>query len=301
LKEACLEHLFTGCQCDLADAGSVDDIDLIHVLDRAETMELELTFHQVQPGFLEELTRGALSRSFFAREILSESPRSRVGAPELALSTADYQLEAHSTPLLCAKVACFCDNSSCALILGARCVWTAVLEALRARLAVQGGPLLSLFTLDQIPLFNLEGECLPAPVQALKEAISASDGIVICSPEYNHGMSDVLKNALDWASRPHPDSPLKGKPALIMTAAPSLTGGARAGQQIREALASCFARVVARPDVVIRQVQDKIVGGRFVDEAVLSLATQAIRDLVAEIKLLRQSTACATAELGKSQ
>jgi chromate reductase len=152
--------------------------------------------------------------------------------------------------------------------------------------------LLSRFGLEEIPLYNgdLEGERLPAPVQAFKDAISSSDGIVICSPEYNHGISGVLKNALDWASRPSLlTSPLKDKPALIMTAAPSLTGGARAGPQIRETLASCLARVVARPDVVIRRAQDKMVGGRFVDEDVIALAMQAIGDLVAEIMLLRQS------------
>jgi len=168
---------------------------------------------------------------------------------------------------------------------------TAVLEALRARLADQGGPVLSRFGLEEIPLFNSDlEERFPAPVQAFKEAISSSDGIVICSPEYNHGISGVLKNALDWASRPSLlTSPLKDKPALILTAAPSLTGGARAGPQIRETLASCLARVVPRPDVVIRRAHDKMVGGRFVDEEALSLAVQAIGDLVAEIMLLRQS------------
>lgn len=169
---------------------------------------------------------------------------------------------------------------------------TAVLEALRARLADRGGPLLSRFGLEDIPLFNsdLEGEHLPAPIRAFREAIYASDGIVICSPEYNYGTSGVLKNALDWASRPSLDSPLKGKPALIMTAARSITGGVRATHQVRETLLACLARVVARPDVVIPRVHEKIIGGRFVDEAVLSVAMQAIGDLVAEITLLQQTS-----------
>jgi chromate reductase, NAD(P)H dehydrogenase (quinone) len=146
------------------------------------------------------------------------------------------------------------------------------------------------FGLEEIPPFNSDlEERLPGPVHAFKEAISSSDGLVICSPEYNHGISGVLKNALDWASRPSLNSPLKGKPALIMTAAASATGGARAIPQIHETLASCLARVVARPAVVIPRVHDKIMEGRFVDEAVLSSAMAAIRDLVAEIMLLRRS------------
>jgi len=146
------------------------------------------------------------------------------------------------------------------------------------------------FGLEEIPPFNCDlEERLPGPVQALKHAISSSDGLVVCSPEYNHGISGVLKNALDWASRPSLDSPLKGKPAMIMTAATSATGGARAVPQIRETLASCLARVVARPAVVIPRVQEKIVEGRFVDEAVLTSAMAAVRDLVDEIMLLRRS------------
>jgi chromate reductase, NAD(P)H dehydrogenase (quinone) len=74
---------------------------------------------------------------------------------------------------------------------------------------------------------------LPQPVRALKDAIARSDGIVLCSPEYNHGMSGVLKNALEWASRPGLESPLKNKPALMVASSPAYTGGARAHAQMR--------------------------------------------------------------------
>jgi chromate reductase, NAD(P)H dehydrogenase (quinone) len=171
---------------------------------------------------------------------------------------------------------------------------TAVLEALRLRLVENGSAALSLFGLADIPLFScdLEGERLPHAVQAFREAILASDALVICCPEYNHGMSGVLKNALDWASRPtlgaaKHDSPLKGKPALIMTAASSMLGGVRALYQMRETLVACHARVIARPDVVIPKVHEKIVAGKFADEGTLSFASQAVGDLVAEVLLLR--------------
>jgi len=163
---------------------------------------------------------------------------------------------------------------------------TAVLEALCLRVIWSGNAEMTLFGLEEIPLFNsdLEGHKLPQSVRGLKEAIRSCDGLVLCSPEYNHGMSGVLKNALDWASRPAYESVLKGKPTLIMTSAPSPVGGARAVQQIRETLASCLAKVVARPDVVIPKIHEKIVDGKFVDEIVLAHAQRAIGDLVAEIK-----------------
>ena len=168
---------------------------------------------------------------------------------------------------------------------------TAVLEALRQRLASNGSATMTLFGLEQIPLFSadLEGEHLPPPVRALQEAIRSSDGLVLCSPEYNYGMSGVLKNAIDWASRPSLNSPLRNKPTLIMTAAPAATGGVRACHQIRDALASCLARVLVPPDVVIPRVREKIIGGTFVDEATLAFATEAIGRLLAEIQLVQRS------------
>ena len=67
---------------------------------------------------------------------------------------------------------------------------------------------------------------------ALRAAVAAADGVLIGSPEYNHGMSGVLKNALDWLSRPHGKSVLRGCPILSFTASPAFTGGVRAHQQL---------------------------------------------------------------------
>src|SRR5260370_41855516 len=95
-----------------------------------------------------------------------------------------------------------------------------------------------------------DGEHAPESVRALRSAIETSDGMIMISPEYNHGMSGVLKNALDWASRPFGQSVLKGKPVLTMTASPALTGGGRAPQRMDERLASLPARPGLRPHVV---------------------------------------------------
>jgi len=150
-----------------------------------------------------------------------------------------------------------------------------------------------LFPLDLIPPYNqdLDGALAPAAVVELKAAIADADGLVLCSPEYNYGMSGVLKNAIDWASRPGMASPLKGKPVLIMTASPAYTGGVRAHAQLREALCGCLSRVVTRPQVVIAAVHEKVVDGRLVDQSALNFAVDAVRDLIVEVQAKRQSEA----------
>jgi chromate reductase len=167
---------------------------------------------------------------------------------------------------------------------------TTILRTLAERL--DAGVSLSVFPLDDIPLYNsdLEGERLPDSVRALRSAIGQSDGIVLCSPEYNHGISGVLKNALDWASRPAFNSPLKNKACLTMTASPGYVGGARAQAQMLDTLSSALARVVVRPQVVIAGVMQKIAGGRLVDEDTVKFCLAAIDDLLKEIRLLSLQT-----------
>jgi chromate reductase len=163
---------------------------------------------------------------------------------------------------------------------------TIILRTLAGKLS--GRVSLTLFPLNEIPLYNsdLEGDHLPAPVRALKDAISRSDGIILCTPEYNHGMSGVLKNAIDWASRPAFASPLKNKPALLMTSSPGYVGGARAHAQMQETLTSALARVVARPQVVIAGVMQKISDGKLADESTIKFCLEAIDDLLKEIRLM---------------
>lgn len=164
---------------------------------------------------------------------------------------------------------------------------TAILRTLQEAAANKAQ--LTLFPLNEVPLYNadLEGDNLPEAVQALKQAIDESDGLVVCSPEYNYGMSGVLKNAIDWASRPAYQSPLKGKPALIITSSPTTTGGARAQAQLRESLSATLARVVARPQIVFAGVHEKVQEGRLIDQQGLEFALGGIDDLVHEIARLR--------------
>ena len=167
---------------------------------------------------------------------------------------------------------------------------TTVLKSLQTGLP--DGVEFDIFPLNDIPLYNQDidsDEQRPAAVNDFKQAIADCDGLVVISPEYNYGISGVLKNAIDWASRPAMNSVLKGKPALVMTASPAATGGVRAQSQVREVLAACLARVVARPQVVIAAVKDKVSDGRLTDEAALSFSLAAIDDLIAEVRLLRRA------------
>src|SRR5258708_31981641 len=100
---------------------------------------------------------------------------------------------------------------------------TAVLRGLQDALAPRAA--LNIFPLHGMPLYNEDDDAEHAPesVRALRSAIEASDGVIMISPEYNHGMSGVLKNALDWPSRPYGRSSLSTKPHLTMTPSPAFT------------------------------------------------------------------------------
>jgi chromate reductase len=106
-------------------------------------------------------------------------------------------------------------------------------------------------------------------------------------------MSGVLKNALDWASRPYGRSTLMRKPVLTMTASPAFTGGVRAQQQMNETLVSIPARPVLRPQIVIGSVHEKVRDGRLIDEAALSFALAGVDDLLEEIRRARSVRAAA--------
>lgn len=145
---------------------------------------------------------------------------------------------------------------------------------------------IDIFPLDTIPLYNadLDGDQKPEPVVAMKNAIRDCAGLVLVSPEYNYGVSGVLKNALDWASRPGYQSVLKDKPVLIITNSPGLLGGVRAQAQLRQTLAATLSRVVAAPEVVVAQVGTKIKDGRLTDATALKFMLDGLDGLLAEIR-----------------
>jgi len=116
-------------------------------------------------------------------------------------------------------------------------------------------------------------------VQKLKSSIAACAGLLVVSPEYNYGIPGVLKNALDWASRPAYKSPLVGKPVGIITSSMATTGGARAQTAIRDCFYGCLAEVVPYVEVAIPTVHDKVQCGRLTDEKSLALASGLVKAL----------------------
>jgi chromate reductase len=163
----------------------------------------------------------------------------------------------------------------------------AVLETLRERFA--GVADLTIWDLAPIPAYNqdFEGDKRPAPVKKLLAAIDAADGLVLCAPEFNHSIPGVLKNALDWASRPAFTSVMAYKPVAIMTTSQGPLGGARCLEHMRVALDSMMSRVVLAREVVITACADKVRDGRLIDETSLGFACGAMEALMREIRLWR--------------
>jgi chromate reductase, NAD(P)H dehydrogenase (quinone) len=99
--------------------------------------------------------------------------------------------------------------------------------------------------LREIPPFDADAEHDPAPaVVALKDAIAGVDAVVIATPEYNHSIPGVLKNALDWVSRPIAENPMRGKPALVIGASTGMFGAVWAQAETRKVLGALGARVL---------------------------------------------------------
>src|SRR5215467_13973595 len=165
----------------------------------------------------------------------------------------------------------------------------AVLETLREKFA--GRAELQIYDLAPIPSYNqdFEGDKRPEPVKALLEAIAQSDGLVLCAPEFNHRIPGVLKNALDWASRPAFTSVMAHKPVAIMATSRGALGGARCLEHMRVALDSMLARVTLAREVTITGSADKIRDGRLVDETSLGFACAAVEALLREIRLWRMA------------
>lgn len=107
--------------------------------------------------------------------------------------------------------------------------------------------------IGSIPLYNedLRAQGFPPPVETLRRQIKAADALLFVTPEYNYSIPGVLKNAIDWASRPPLGSPLTGKPVAIMGASTGRGGTARAQEQLRSALEFSRANVLEQPEVLV--------------------------------------------------
>ena len=128
-------------------------------------------------------------------------------------------------------------------------------------LAPEGMVVSTFDQLGDLPHYNadLDGdpEKAPASVHALREAIRAADALLIVTPEYNYGIPGVLKNAIDWASRPPATSALKGMPAGIMGASIGVVGTARAQLALRQAFVFTQTYPLAAPEILVSSAAQK--------------------------------------------
>jgi chromate reductase len=122
-----------------------------------------------------------------------------------------------------------------------------------ARELMPAGVELAEYEIGTLPFYDGDVEAAgdPESVVRLKQAIRDADALLIATPEYNRGVPGVLKNAVDWASRPPLGSPLTGKPVAIMGASTGRGGTARAQEQLRAALEFSRATVLEQPEVLV--------------------------------------------------
>ena len=123
--------------------------------------------------------------------------------------------------------------------------------------------------LGDVPLFNadLGGASTPASVLRLRSAVGAAHGLLLATPEYNHGVPGVLKNAIDWLSQPLHASVLEAKPTAIMGASTGFSGTARGQMQLRQSFVLTNTPVMLQPELLVGRAHEKFDGaGRLTDD-----------------------------------
>jgi chromate reductase len=164
--------------------------------------------------------------------------------------------------------------------------------ALRAAQAlVPEGTTIEIAEIGDLPLYNDDVRVAgyPAPVERLRRQLTEADAVLFVTPEYNYSVSGVLKNAIDWASRP-PNQPFEGKPVAIMGASGGLFGTARAQYHLRQMLVFLNAFPVNKPEVMIGQAQNKFdEAGNLTDEPTREFIRKLLASLVGWTERLQAS------------
>lgn len=147
---------------------------------------------------------------------------------------------------------------------------------------VPEGAILETIELDGIPIFNQDEEQNPAPkVVEFKRRIRESDAILFVTPEYNYSVPGMLKNAIDWASRPYGDSAWNGKPAAIMGASPGSIGTARAQYHLRQIMVFLNMFPINQSEVMIGNAAARFdQQGNLTDEATKDHIRQLLKNLM---------------------
>jgi chromate reductase len=134
-----------------------------------------------------------------------------------------------------------------------------------------------------LPHYNADVTDDPA-VAAFLEEVRAADGVVFVTPEYNYSVPGVLKNAIDWASRPAYESVFKGKPCFIVTTSGGAMGGVRAQGHLKQILNAMLAEVFPCKEVLVPMANQKVVDGLLADAAILDFADENLSAFIARLE-----------------
>jgi chromate reductase, NAD(P)H dehydrogenase (quinone) len=153
------------------------------------------------------------------------------------------------------------------------------------------GLFIEVFDLADIPPFDADLEKTPPDsVREFKAKIRTADALLMATPEYNFSLSGVLKNAIDWASRPKEDTPLEGKPVAVMSASTGRFGGARAQYHLRQTFVFLNMHPVNKPEVMLSDAANNVdANGRVTNEKTRQLVKQLLEAL-AEWTIRLQNT-----------
>ncbi len=167
-------------------------------------------------------------------------------------------------------------------------------SALRAATElVPDGASIEVFELDGIPGFNQDEEQNPpAKVAEFKRKIREADAILFVTPEYNYSVPGVLKNAIDWASRPYGESAWNGKPAAIMGASIGNIGTARAQYHLRQTMVFLNMFPLNQPEVMIGNAADRFdAQGNLTDDTTRDYIRRLLQNLVEWTRRIAQPQA----------
>jgi chromate reductase, NAD(P)H dehydrogenase (quinone) len=155
---------------------------------------------------------------------------------------------------------------------------------------VPDGTTLDIFDLTGIPLYSQDDEAkLPSRVVELKDRIRRADAIVFATPEYNYSVPGVLKNAIDWGSRPYGDNAWNGKPVAIMSASIGTLGAARAQYHLRQMFVFLNMHPLNQPEVMIANAQQRFdAQGNLTDETTREHIRNQLKILVDWAKRLQE-------------
>ena len=164
--------------------------------------------------------------------------------------------------------------------------------ALRAAVSLAPeGVTIETFELHGIPSFNQDEEGNPPEkIVELKKRVREADAILFVTPEYNYSVPGVLKNAIDWASRPYGDNAWDGKPAAIMGASIGAVGTARAQYHLRQIFVFLNVFAVNQPEVMIGKAAQRFdAAGNLTDERTKDSIRELLQKLVELTWRIRQS------------